>query len=317
MQSTSDHLCVLVADSRANNFDKYKQPHDLNIHYIIQRGATIEQLTSRTRTEIVSLTTKKYILVKIAAGINDILEKYTDCTGTHIRLSTTSSAETIINKLLVFRSVVKTLIPSALVGFVTIPTAHLPSIQQHNIDSKKTIPSSAYPLETLQQEQSKLNTLIDEINNRIRTLNSNEQAFCTRGCWTVSWHSYIAKLHSKRSGKGRPAKKHTRYMYGNLYDGLHAVSTVKRAWFQLVLRSFRAELGYTQREDIGTATVELEPIVSSDSDSDWILDNTGTKDHEDTDDYVHWKRVKRGIIYCSVQTYYFQVYFVLKHKIEF
>jgi hypothetical protein len=32
---------VFVGDSRANNFDTYSQPQDLNIHYIIQRGATV------------------------------------------------------------------------------------------------------------------------------------------------------------------------------------------------------------------------------------------------------------------------------------
>jgi hypothetical protein len=43
------NLCVFVRDSRANNFDTYSQPRDLNIHYIIQRGATVDILTVLVR----------------------------------------------------------------------------------------------------------------------------------------------------------------------------------------------------------------------------------------------------------------------------
>jgi hypothetical protein len=51
MSSYLPNLCVFVGDSRANNFDTYSQPQDLNIHYIndiIQRGATVDILTDFT-----------------------------------------------------------------------------------------------------------------------------------------------------------------------------------------------------------------------------------------------------------------------------
>jgi hypothetical protein len=39
---------VFVGDSRANNFDTCSQPQNLNIHYISQRGDTIDILTDLT-----------------------------------------------------------------------------------------------------------------------------------------------------------------------------------------------------------------------------------------------------------------------------
>jgi hypothetical protein len=48
MSSYLPNLCVFVGDSRANNFDTYSQSQDLNIHYIIQRGATVDILTDLT-----------------------------------------------------------------------------------------------------------------------------------------------------------------------------------------------------------------------------------------------------------------------------
>lgn len=35
---------LLASDSRANGFDKYRQPGDLEIRYIIRRGAKISDL---------------------------------------------------------------------------------------------------------------------------------------------------------------------------------------------------------------------------------------------------------------------------------
>jgi hypothetical protein len=74
MSSYLLNLCVFVGDSRANNIDTYSQPLDLNIHYIIQRGATVDILTDLTCSFLYSHETNldnyQVILVKISAGIN-------------------------------------------------------------------------------------------------------------------------------------------------------------------------------------------------------------------------------------------------------
>ena len=79
MSSYLPNLCVFVGDSRANNFDTYSQPLDLNIHYIIQRGATVDILTDLTCSFLFSHETNldnyQVILVKLSAGINNLLHR--------------------------------------------------------------------------------------------------------------------------------------------------------------------------------------------------------------------------------------------------
>lgn len=76
MSSYLPNLCVFVGESRANNVDAYSQPQDLNIHYIIQREATVDILTDLTCSFIYSRETNldhyKVILVKLSAGIKCI-----------------------------------------------------------------------------------------------------------------------------------------------------------------------------------------------------------------------------------------------------
>jgi hypothetical protein len=79
MSSYLPNLSVFVEDSRANNFDTYSQPQDLNIHYIIQRGATVDILTDLTCSFLYSHETNldnyQVILVKLSAGINNLLHR--------------------------------------------------------------------------------------------------------------------------------------------------------------------------------------------------------------------------------------------------
>ena len=76
MSSYLPNLCVFVGNSRANNFDTYSQPQDLNIHYIIQRGATVDILTdSFLYSHETNLNNYQVILVKLSAGINNLLHR--------------------------------------------------------------------------------------------------------------------------------------------------------------------------------------------------------------------------------------------------
>ena len=79
MSSYLPNLCVFVGDSRTNNFDTYSQPQDLNIHYIFQRGATVDILTDLTCSFLysheINLDNYQVILVKLSAGINNLLHR--------------------------------------------------------------------------------------------------------------------------------------------------------------------------------------------------------------------------------------------------
>ena len=118
------------------------------------------------------------------------------------------------------------------------------------------------------------------------------------------FHSSVCKQHKKRSGKGRQLKTHVRFLYTNLYDGLHAVSEVKKHWFNKVIQSFQEEVRYTSLETFSSSTSShYEEILSSDSESDFLLDaavtivpiNISLSDSDselDSDSDIPWKRRK-------------------------
>jgi hypothetical protein len=79
------------------------------------------------------------------------------------------------------------------------------------------------------------------------------------------------KLRKKRSGKVRKYRVLPRFMYDKLYNGLHAKSDVKRRWFDILIKAFRAEVKYTEQE-------------ANEESSDTATDD---------DRYIPWERQKR------------------------
>ena len=53
----------------------YSQSQDLNIHYIIQRGATVDLTCSFLYSHETNLDNYQVILVKLSAGINNLLHR--------------------------------------------------------------------------------------------------------------------------------------------------------------------------------------------------------------------------------------------------
>jgi hypothetical protein len=51
----------------------------------------------------------------------------------------------------------------------------------------------------------------------------------------VSWHLSVQKKHTKRSRKNAKPKHCTKFLWKNLYDGLHATSEIKRILFNQVV----------------------------------------------------------------------------------
>lgn len=267
---------VFVCDSRGNNFDKYTQPDDLNIHYIIRRGYDVNSLQSETLKyiESISVNPSTPVFVKIAAGINDILNK--------IANGEEWTAYNILDKLIEFRERVRHIIPWAQVGFITIPT-----VEVHLLPRLHNSPH----ISNLSGLQDKINKNLELLNRKIRSENS------LGGCWTVSWHLSVQKKVSKRSGKGRKSKQCFRFMYQKLYDGLHGVSDVKKFWFNLLIKSFRGEYLYVSREKKVSHENyhDYEDIISSEHFSDFETDSSSSLStvpmSDDSDSvYIPWKR---------------------------
>ena len=275
MSDTSQNpIFVFACDSRGNNFDKYPQSENFNVQYIIRRGYAIQQLELETLHFLNSLSIPPGtpVIIKIAAGINDILNS--------ISSSQPFNADSILLKLEKFRSNLLSVIPCALVSFVTIPTVEvclLPRLVN-------------CPIPNL---QSVVNDTINLLNSKIRSSNSKA------GCWTVSWHLLVQKKVTKRSGKGRKGKIVYRYIYKSLYDGLHGSSFTKKKWFQMLISSFKGESSYARREPT-SITNQFEDIVSSEHDSDYgigsdsdsssSLDLNSSSESKCDSIYVPWKR---------------------------
>jgi hypothetical protein len=91
------------------------ESQNLNIHYISQRGDTIDILTDLTCSFLyiheTNIDNYQVILVEFSAGINNLLHRENV-------LSDKSPQQFIANAI-------KQIVPSALVCFVTIPSANL------------------------------------------------------------------------------------------------------------------------------------------------------------------------------------------------
>ena len=185
----------------------------------------------------------------------------------------------LIDKLLHFKNVIKQIVPSSLVGFVTIPFANL--LELH------------CSTHSLCVQQAELNNKLDTINRNIRSINSSTQTGHCRGCWTVSWHLSVQKKHTKRSRKNAKPNHCTQFLWKNLYDGLHATSEIKRIWLNQVVSAFCAEILFITREN--SSSLVFEDITSEESESDFMfssnIDSSSDSDLESVI-YTDWKRVK-------------------------
>ena len=218
-----------------------------------------------------NLDNYQVILVKLSAGINNLLHRE--------NVLSDISPQQFIDKLLHFKNVIKQIVPSALVGFVTIPSANLFELHCST--------------QSLCVQQAEMNNKLDTINRNIRSINSSTQTGHCRGCWTVSWHLSVQKKHTKRSRKNAKPKHCTKFPWKNLYDGLHVTSEIKRIWFNQVVSAFRAEILFTTREN--SSSLVYEDITSEESESDFMfpsnIDLSSDSDLESVI-YTDWKRVK-------------------------
>ena len=123
--------------------------------------------------------------------------------------------------------------PLTIISIATIPSASF-----SNFQASKQLSSPILSAAELRSNQKQLDSLLDQANARIRKFNCELQlGICTR---TLSWHTSVRKP-SKR--KGRSGKYNTvlRNDFSQLYDGLHAISSLKRKWYKELFRSFEID----------------------------------------------------------------------------
>ena len=239
---------------------------DFSLNYLIQRGANISELQRLALQKFSNHKPADNLYIKIAAGINDLTCFQNHKQGQELVLSD-ESAQDIIERLSFFKYQIKSIYPTALIGYVTIPSVSFVKNRDFRL-SDGSLKKSLFTNEQLQIFQSELDEKIEKINCWIKLENNRKQEVHNRGCRTVSWHSSVSKTSKKRRKHGT-FRTVTRNKFDALYDGVHAISSVKHKWFAEVVKAIKAELDYTEREQV--------QLVDSDS-----KENTGNGGERET-----------------------------------
>ena len=226
---------LLVADSRAFSFDQYPQPKpsSLNLDFVIIRGATIEDLIIPTLAKLRGYSTSDFVIIKLAAGINDLTKFVRQSHGSNKVLRKSDiSLEGLFAKFIRFKQQVLACRPTTVISVVTIPSVSFARFQ-----ASKHLPSPILSEEDLKYNQKQIDSLLDLANARIRSLNAELQLGITTR--TLSWHNSIRKPSKRRIRTGHYTT--LRNDFSQLYDGLHAKSTLKRRWYKELLKSFEID----------------------------------------------------------------------------
>ena len=231
--------CIFVADSRAHSFDKYAKPADFHfgIDFIIRRGAKVSDLVRPTLAKLRSYSQQDRLIIKVAVGINNLTKFIYDPTHRR-RVLTRSSldANSLLALLEDFRAQVVSTRPNSIVSFCTIPTA---SFAKFQLSRRLTAPIlSEAELYTAQED---LDTVLDSVNSRIPALNVGSlSSFISITPHNLAWHSHIRRV-SKRMSRSGKLRSSVRSNFSQLYDGLHATSSLKKRWFLDLYKSFARE----------------------------------------------------------------------------
>ena len=223
---------LFVSDSRSLNFKHYK-PRS-NIDFIVQRGAKLADLLPLTLTRLRTYAKEDYILLKLAAGINDFTTfTRRNSEGKRTLTCSTTTANELITQFWDFKRAILACHPKSVVSFVTIPPASFSKFQ-----FSRQLSTPIFSTAELLELQNKLDQQIDIVNAALINENKTPQfGILPR---TLSWHTSVRKPAKRRNRAGR-LKKSTRNNFSKLYDGLHACSDLKHHWFTELCRSFNIE----------------------------------------------------------------------------
>lgn len=211
-------------------------------HYIVQRGGTLDSLQRRTVAFLQSgkIPPNSFLIVKIALGINDIVKKNKSIGSRAYTLTHEGTQETL-NGLIQFRSLIYELKPNSMVSFITVPPIHF----SRNVEYQKLnlgVQEDQEFYEDVDVSHIQKNHLDDivELNRKLIDLNRSQSNIpVTPHC--ACWHTDIVKTSKKRKRRG--GFRTRLYMQQNLlYDGIHAITNLKHAWFEKFHTSVRIDV---------------------------------------------------------------------------
>ena len=223
---------VLITDSRGRGFPVFDQGEDLGYtpHYIIKPGAKIRDLQDDAIALIGGLPkTKTKVIVKIAAGINNLTEKINHQRSYEIKPSA-ASANNILAELVNLKRKIKEVRPDSYVSYMTIPPVNFLQQLTHWEGTRRPA-QPTFDEDKRREFQRQHELKINDINSNINALNHALQNNIR--CQTASWHSVVL-----RRQKGR-----NRLIVSALADGIHGTESTKRKWHESFRQSIEKEMG--------------------------------------------------------------------------
>lgn len=264
-------VLILVGDSRLHGFDRFRY-ENFRFRSVIKSGAVVETLIEETLSVLREYKdTNRSIIVKIACGINEFTKFDYHNYGKDLRLRSNVSYRTVLDKLKQFKDTIKREVPTAVVGFVTIPTLSFVNYREHisqkykeerrrqTKESKhKGRKSERYRKsnvtdEELQKDQETLDNELLCLNTSLKLENSRKQRGLLKGCYTISWHNSISKESRRKRRSG--TRKVIRNNFSELYDGLHPSRSLKVRWHKQLLKVANSELELIKQYNLKSTKV--------------------------------------------------------------
>jgi hypothetical protein len=197
-EKTHKSVLILVGDSRVYGFEKFDY-RNFRFRYVIQRGAVVDNLVNDTLSIVSEYKDHdRPVIVKISCGINvfTVLKqrkeqkerlkerkegKRSRKTRAHgdLRFNNNVTSRQVFDKLKSLKRKIKTILPTAVVGFVRIPT--LSFVKYRDSKSDKEQRSLLLTDEQLEIDQNKLDKELIWLNTDIKLENSRKQSVLLKG----------------------------------------------------------------------------------------------------------------------------------------
>ena len=232
MQNLQYHA-ILVSDSRARGFATLDQGEDYDFgyqaHYVCIPGAKIRDLKDNTLALINDIPpTNTKIIVKIAAGINNLTRKI-DHKGSYEIAPSTATASSVLAELVNLKHSIQEIRPDAYISYMTIPPVNF--LQQLTYwTAKGKLQHPIHNEAKRRRFQCDHELIINDINKNINALNHGKQNNIQ--CQTASWHSVVLR---RQRGQNR-------LIVSALTDGIHGSDNTKKKWHQSYHQAVQKEI---------------------------------------------------------------------------
>jgi hypothetical protein len=164
-EKTRKPVLILVGDSRVYGFEKFDY-RNVHFRYVIQRGAVVNNLINDTLSIVSEYKDQdRPVIVKIYCGINEftVFKQRERKEGKRsretraqrdLRFNDNVTSRQVFDKLKSLKRKIKTILPTAVVEFVTIPTLSFVKYRDNKFDKEQR---SLLPTdEQLEIDQNKL-----------------------------------------------------------------------------------------------------------------------------------------------------------------